>query len=53
MIYRSQIMGLMLSTPYSFPFLGLPWRSLTIPSQDIVLMIFILGLLLLSFPTCL
>lgn len=44
-------MGLMPSIPTPLPPLGLPWRSLTIPSQDIVLMIFIAGLVttLLSY----
>lgn len=47
-------MGLMLSTPTPLPPLRLPWRSLTIPSQDIVLMIFIAGLVttLLSLLAC-
>lgn len=42
-ICKSQIMGLMLSTPPPLPPLGPPWRSLIIPSKDVV-MIFVAGL---------
>lgn len=47
---RSQIMGLMLPAPIPLLPPGLPWRSLMIPSEDIVV-IFVTGLVaaLLSY----